>query len=99
MFFQYYQTTAQEGEKKALSGTRLPIDYTKIVGYFVTAGTVVYVVVYVGEKVERIVALSKPGSDEERKTLDKAEKLAYHTSKGGSHGIFWSLFSWIPWPW
>ena len=90
MLFQYHQSTG--GEKKA-SGTGLPIDYTKIVGYCIASGTVVYL----GGVVERVVAMSKSGNDEERKSLEKVEKMTYHMTKGGSDGILSSWRSWL-WP-
>lgn len=94
LFSCYDQTTV--GEKKASSVTVLSPEFTKIIiagGFF---STVAFVTVYVGEKVERIVAMSKPGSDEERKSLEKTEKFAFHTAKGGRDGIL-SWFSWFSW--
>jgi len=76
LFSHYYQTT--EGEKKASTGTVLSPELTKIIIACIAVGGVVYV----GEKVERIVAMSKPGSDEERKSLEKTEKFAFHTARG-----------------
>ena len=97
LLFSYYQTT--EGGKQTSSGTALPIDYTKLVGYCIAAGTVVFVtdmatgtVVYVTDKVEVMVAMSKPGSDDERKALEKAEKFSFRSARGGRDGIF-------SWPW
>ena len=75
-----------EGEKKASSGTGFPIDYTKIIVAGIAVGGLCFTVVYLGGVVERVVAMSKSDSDEERKALEKAEKYAYHTSKGGRNG-------------
>ena len=86
LLFSYYQTT--EGGKQTSSGTALPIDYTKLVLGCMATGTVVYVT----DKLEVMVAMSKPGSDEERKALEKAEKFSFRSARGGRDGIF-------SWPW
>ena len=97
LLFSYYQTT--EGGKQTSSGTALSPEFTKLVLGCISAGTVVFVtdmatgtVVYVTDKVEVMVAMSKPGSDEERKALEKAEKFSFRSARGGRDGIF-------SWPW
>ena len=90
LLFSYYQTT--EGEKKTSLGTALSPEFTKIVLGCMAAGTVVYVTEYVTDKVEVMVAMSRPGSDEERKALEKAEKFSFRSARGGRDGIF-------SWPW
>ena len=61
LLFSYYQTT--EGEKKTSLGTALSPEFTKIVIACMISGTVVYVT----REVKEMVAMSRPGSDEERK--------------------------------
>ena len=66
---------------------------TKIIGYFIAAGTVLSGIVYIGEVIKEVAVISKPGSDEERKALEKVEKIAYNLGKGTRDGIFWSWIS------
>ena len=86
LLFSYYQTT--EGGKQTSSGTALSPEFTKIVLGCMATGTVVYVT----DEVKEMVEMSKPGSDEERKALEKAEKFSFRSARGGRDGIF-------SWPW
>jgi hypothetical protein len=62
LFSQYYQTTGEE--KKAPSDTKLYVEsITKIILGAMTA----CVVLQLGGMAKEMVAMSKPGSDEERK--------------------------------
>ncbi len=49
---------------------------------------------HIGGVVKEVVAMSKPGSDEERKTLDRTEKQAFESGKGGRDGLL-SPISWL----
>jgi len=85
----YYQTTA--GEKKASTVTVLSPELTKIIVTSITVAglfsTVAFVTVYVTGEIKEMIAMSRPGSDEERKSLEKAEKFAFHTATGGKNGF------------
>lgn len=83
LFSHYYQTT--EGEKKAATGLgTFRADFVLIAGGLFS--TVVFVTVYVTGEVKEMIAMTRPGSDEEIKSLEKAEKFAYHTTRGGRNG-------------
>ena len=88
MLFPYYQTT--EGETKTSWGIGLFVNnLTKVVIAYIAGATVVYSV----DKIERMVAMSMLGPEkDERKELEMAEKIAYHTAKGARDGLF-------SWPW
>ena len=77
--------------------TVLAPDLTKIIVALIAAGTVAGTLVYVDGMVERAILLSKPGSAEERRALERRVKLDSERGKGG---VGWDgLFSGMSWLW